>query len=481
MKSLKNRIAAVSVAVLSLLIAGPVAVANAAVAVAPPATVTVSSSLNGTYYTGTLLVLWSPAVAPAGSSVVSYTVDGAGQEWTGITNQWLVVPNLHPGQDYNFCVSAVTTAGTSPCSTTVTATAVGIPGSPYNVLARPGNGQSVVSWTPSPYYSGLPVTGYLVTDNAGDSCQTTSTTCTLTGLINNTTYTVTVVALNALGKSWASYPTTVVVSTVTVPGIPTFVSWSTANGNLTVNWALPADNGGWPVTNTVVALNGKPACDSPGLSCTVWMLPVGSIQQIQIYSQNAVGSGAWSAPVWSQVGSAPSAPTFGYSAAGVGAVVLTWTNPYANVGLAISSYSVSNGQGQGCTVPGSQTWCVINSLRPGLAQTFTVTATNVMGTSVPSAALTITPIGPAGAPTNVMATSSSPGTVTVNWVAPSWVGGSPITNYIVAASTGTQCQSASTSCTVTGLTSGTSVTFVVVAQNAAGNSPASVPVTLTVA
>ena len=481
MKSFKNRIAALSVAMMATLIASPVAVADAAASVAPPATVTVSSSLNGTYYTGTLLVLWSPAVAPAGSTVVSYTVDGAGQEWTGITTQWLVVPNLHPGQDYSFCVSAVTTAGTSPCSTSVTATAVGIPGSPYNVLARPGNAQSVVSWTPSPYYSGLPVTGYLVTDNAGDSCQTTTTTCTLTGLTNNTNYTVSVVALNALGKSWPSYPTSVYVSTVTVPGVPSFVSWSTANGNLTVNWALPADNGGWPVTNTVVALNGKPACDSPGLSCTVWMLPIGSIQQIQIYSQNAVGSGAWSAPVWSQVGSAPSAPSFGYSAAGVGAVVLTWTNPYANVGLAISSYSVSNGQGQGCTVPGSQTWCVINSLRPGLAQTFTVTATNVMGTSLPSAPLTITPIGPAGAPTNVTATSPAAGTVTVSWVAPSWIGGSAITNYLVAASNGATCQSTSTSCTFTGLTSGSTLSVMVVAQNAAGNSPASLPVSLTVA
>lgn len=466
---------------MATLIASPVAAADAAVSATAPTTVTVSSSLNGTYYTGTLLVLWSPAVAPAGSTVISYTVDGAGQEWTGITTQWLVVPNLHPGQDYSFCVSAVTTAGTSPCSTSVTATAVGIPGSPYNVVARPGNGQSVVSWTPSPYYSGLPVTGYLVTDNAGDSCQTTTTTCTLTGLTNNTNYTVSVVALNALGKSWPSYPTSVYVSTVTVPGVPSFVSWSTANGNLTVNWALPADNGGWPVTNTVVALNGKPACDSPGLSCTVWMLPIGSIQQIQIYSQNAVGSGAWSAPVWSQVGSAPSAPSFGYSAAGVGAVVLTWTNPYANVGLAISSYNVSNGQGQGCTVPGSQTWCVINSLRPGVAQTFTVTATNVLATSLPSAPLTITPIGPAAGPTNVTATSTAAGTVTVSWTAPSWIGGSAITNYLVTASNGTTCQSTSASCTFTGLTSGSSLSFVVAAQNAAGNSPASLPVSLTVA
>jgi len=132
-------------------------------------------------------------------------------------------------------------------------------------------------------------------------------------------------------------------------------------------------------------------------------------------------------------------------------------------------------------VPGSQTWCVINSLRPGLAQTFTVTATNVMGTSLPSAPLTITPIGAAGAPTNVTATSPAAGTVTVNWVAPSWIGGSAISNYLVAASNGATCQSTSTSCTFTGLTSGSTVSVMVVAQNAAGNSPASLPVSLTVA
>jgi hypothetical protein len=72
------------------------------------------------------------------------------------------------------------------------------------------------------------------------------------------------------------------------------------------------------------------------------------------------------------------------------------------------------------------------------------------------------------------------GSVTLNFLPSTWTGGTPTTAYVVTASTGAQCQSATTSCTFSGLASGSSVSFIVVAQNAAGNSPPSLPITVTV-
>jgi hypothetical protein len=73
------------------------------------------------------------------------------------------------------------------------------------------------------------------------------------------------------------------------------------------------------------------------------------------------------------------------------------------------------------------------------------------------------------APTGVTATSGGDASTTVSWTAPS-DGGSPITLYTATSNAGQTCSSATTSCSVTGLTNGTSYTFTVTATNSIGTS-----------
>jgi flagellar biosynthesis GTPase FlhF len=56
----------------------------------------------------------------------------------------------------------------------------------------------------------------------------------------------------------------------------------------------------------------------------------------------------------------------------------------------------------------------------------------------------------------------------VSWQAPEVTGGSAITEYVATSSAGQSCTTATTSCTVTGLTAGTSYTFSVIARNIIG-------------
>ena len=92
----------------------------------------------------------------------------------------------------------------------------------------------------------------------------------------------------------------------------------------------------------------------------------------------------------------PGAPTGVSAAAGTRSATVTWTPPSNNGGCAITGYTVSSfPTGLIATVSGTTTSARINKLRNGVTYTFTVAATNCVGSGVPSAPTnTVTPTKP---------------------------------------------------------------------------------------
>ena len=132
------------------------------------------------------------------------------------------------------------------------------------------------------------------------------------------------------------------------------------------------------------------------------------------------------------------------------------------------------------TASGSGSPLTVTGLTNGTSYTFTVTATNSVGTSsASSASSAITPAGVPGAPTDVSA-SAGDGKATVSFTAPASTGGAAISSYTVTASPGGATASGSSGpITVSGLANCTSYTFTVTAANSAGtgaSSSASSPV-----
>jgi hypothetical protein len=178
--------------------------------------------------------------------------------------------------------------------------------------------------------------------------------------------------------------------------------------------------------------------------------------------------------------SVPDAPTIGTAtdvgtarAYNNGAATVTFTAPSFNGKLPITSYTVTSSPG-GFTASGASSPLTVTGLQSSTSYTFTVTATNAIGTSSASVASnSITATTVPQAPTIGTAADGGTGTsATVTYTAGA-TGGKAVSAYTATSSPGSLTGTGASPITVSGLTTGTSYTFTVTATNANGTSTAS--------
>ncbi len=260
-----------------------------------------------------------------------------------------------------------------------------------------------------------------------------------------------------------------------VPGAPTAVAATAGNAQAAVTWTAPASDGGAAISGyTVTSSPGAKTCSTATTGCTVTGLTNGTAYTFTVTATNVAGTGPASAASSAVTPrTVPGAPTAVAATAGNAQAAVTWTAPASDGGAAISGYTVTSSPGAK-TCATATTGCTVTGLTNGTAYTFTVTATNVAGTGPASAASSaVTPRTVPGAPTAVAATAGN-AQAAVTWTAPASDGGAAISGYTVTSSPGAKtCATATTGCTVTGLTNGTAYTFTVTATNVAGTGPAS--------
>jgi hypothetical protein len=424
-------------------------------------------------------ITFGPPSFTGGAAVTQYTVtvSPGGQTFNG-TGSPIQVTGLTNGQSYTFQVTTTTSVGVSqPASVgpIVPTTGPTPPDQPTNVTAAPGNGQATVSFSPPASNGGSPITGYTVTSSPGGHTNSgTSSPIVVSGLTNGQSYTFTVKATNAIGTGPDSSPSNAVTPR-TVPGEPTAVTATPGNGQATVGFTAPADNGGAAITGyTVVASPGGQTATGSGSGIVVGGLTNGTSYTFTVKATNAAGDGPFSSPSNAVTPSTvPGEPTGVGGTPGDSLVSVTFTPPADDGGAAISGYTVTASPG-GATATGTGSPIVVDELANGTAYTFTVTATNAAGPGAASAASgPITPRTVPGAPTGTAATPGN-AQATVTFGPPSSNGGAPITSYTATAFPGGQTATgAGSPLTVTGLTNGVAYTFTVKATNAAGSGPAS--------
>lgn len=325
---------------------------------------------------------------------------------------------------------------------TLQASVPGVPGAPTAVSATAGNGQATLSWTAPTSNGGAAIEGYRVqvaTSASGTyaaaaggclpatTLASTTTSCTATGLTNGTDYFFQVAAKNSVGTGSYSTASSAVTPLATVPDAPTGVSVTAGDGQVSVSWTAPSNDGGSAIAGYQVQVatsaNGTysdaaggclPATTlaSTTVSCMATGLSNGTQYFFKVAAKNGAGTGSYSSASSGATPSAsvtaPDAPTGVTATAGNGQATISWTAPANNGGAAIAGYQVqvatsANGTytdaAGGClpatTLAVTTTSCTATGLTNGTQYFFKVAAKNGAGTgSYSSASSAVTPVAP---------------------------------------------------------------------------------------
>lgn len=263
-----------------------------------------------------------------------------------------------------------------------------------------GPGAVTVSWLPAASDGGSPVTGYRLRTWSGESLLSERELPSgrpetiVDRLTPGVGYRFSVQSLNALGASawsWAS-PTTVVLDR---PAPPAQVSVARGDGEASVTWQAPPDNGGAPVTSYVVSRSpgrvaGEPSTTvvptSDPLRLRVPDLVNGSTYSFTVAASNEVGTSEPSTAAAVVPAGVPRPVARPVAAVSGQRVVLRWKPANPN-GSPLLRYEVSGGARPSRTSPGVRTLS-FKRMRPG-RYSFRVRSVNAVGASALSPPLQV--------------------------------------------------------------------------------------------
>jgi GH18 family chitinase/fibronectin type 3 domain-containing protein len=342
---------------------------------APPAAITGLRALPGNR---AVLLKWYPS-----SGATSYRVyTGSGTLLaSNLTVTSYTRSQLLNGQTYSFYVVAVN-AGGSTKSAVVSATPANVPAAP-GLSASASSGQVKLTWTT---VAGTSSYTLFAGTSSGHETQSvsglTTTSRTVSGLTNGTTYYFYVDAVNLNGSSWPSNERS--ATPLLPPGVPTGVKAIASNGSITLRWNASTSTTSYKLYKGI-AKGGETLAASTALTSYPFNgLTNGQAYWFYVVAMNADGKSAPSMEVSATPIATPPKPPTSLTASPVstaGSVTLKWT---ASAGATISySYNIYQGTtagGEGAaavkTVTSNATTATITGLASNRTYYFDVKAVN---------------------------------------------------------------------------------------------------------
>lgn len=374
--------------------------------------------------------------------------------------------------NYGTCVDVLAPGETVP-STTKTGTAGA--GNGTSFAAPIVSGVAARYWEENPTYTNTQIM---------DLLKTTSNT----GLVSNATSKSTPDKLVYISGE----------PTITVPSAPqTLSTTSSTSSSVSLSWTAPASDGGAPVTDYVIKTSSDNGASwvtfndgvNTNTTATVTGLSMSTNYKFSVTAQNSVGESVAAEITASTSGVAlPSKVNNLRVVTNVyGTLTLGWDAPTSAGDSPITDYIITFSRDNGAS------WTTFNDgvntnhsftmkyPATGVYYWFRITPKSDLGTGV-AAQTSIKTIALAkpSAPRSLTLKSNLIGKVNLTWLAPQYLGSSPVTDYIIQYSsdngktytTYNDGVSSATSVSITGLQATTKYVFLVKAKNSVGTSPA---------
>jgi hypothetical protein len=376
---------------------------------------------------GSVMVSWDPPARGRVSGYVVEIIPAAGGSMPPIqvpAGQTSVnLTGLANGSSYHATVRATIGGDSGPAASSPTFRPAGRPGAPTGVSVTVAGGQVTVSWAAAPD-NGSPILEYVV-GAPGLSAQrepAPATSSVFRDLTIGATYTFSVYAVNAIGRSADAVAAPVVVESQ-VPGPPGAVSAAAGDGLVTITWSAAAGNGTTVASYAIRNLtDGGPARTVPGDARSY---DFGGLVNGVVYSFDvqAVGANGAAGPA---VAASPGGVTPVGNPSPPTSIVATPTSP-TTINVTFDAAAASNGttvdRWRVTTNPASTSRVVtsgsatLDSLRPGATYVVIVVAlgTNGRESANGSSAAVVMPTGLPSAVANLRVTASSFATVRLTW------------------------------------------------------------------
>lgn len=438
-------------------VATNVTVTGTVLAPQPPTNLTFAAT-NSTSGTLTWVAPTNTGGAPITAYGVRRSVDG-GTTWSVLTNSIAanttsyVTPLPPKGVTYSYTVVAFNSGGASANATPVSfsqqATVPSTMAAPTTAWAT--DGSLAVSWRAPSDNGGSAITAYklqrLVNNQFTTVREGLFLQTTLVRDVPGATYTLRVIAVNAVGESAPSASATVAVPFAKSSAPQNLVADTTAQNNRIVfSWSAPLNTGGTAVIRYLVQYSTNSTtwyglATSSTTSLTAGLPPKGATYSYRVLAQTSAGDSDASNVVTvtssATKSNSPSLRSLNFAADG--SVVLTWYAPNDNGGSPITGYRVetsANGQAFTAltTTAGNVLTATAERPAPGARSYFRVFAITALGESNASSVASIqAPFLMAKAPQNFVAVDNGSAVVT-SWAAPTDLGGSTYVTYRVQVS-----------------------------------------------